>query len=1023
MKHTYFLLILFFCFGTKLNAQVPESYKLQFFKSWMKEPVKREVIASSWKEYFNRNVLLELGIDTTEETFPLYFDPYGLPLGDIRYYTSIPNKRYEGFSKGKNKIKRKHVYKRSLYTLFFLGKEAPETRELFLQDVKIMDLKKGTNRHDELKNLFDRYSSKLGAKNYTTKVDCALLSTFNQDWSKLVVQYVMLDLKQKLKAEGKTNLFLFIHGYNVPHSLAAIQFKTIRDSIHYLAEKCEENYLFVPVFWPSGDGKLLNLNSEKEFSTKSSISFLKSTSYHSKKQFQVYSNSTTYYVAHTLRLLIDKQKFESPSTKIFAHSLGCKVAMNFIFNNRTNFEQKDMVNKRGNVRNKFETCEWKYIREDMDSLFKQKEIYNLNKQFDVFLSAPAIPGKPIFFPLENRDYLRDTNYLGALKFYCTYNTMDPMLTKTMLPLLRNLGLTNAHRNGETTLGCNFNNEALDIKRFWRDSLYECGLFQLEKVVVPDHDVFIYLREYGYQKFLQEFSQGDERQDVLPSKQFKEGLVKLNLYYDYANIWDKTYETKARIRATWLNLTYNNVNLFAEPMRDALYKSMVDYGAYNELNKYVVFLLTSVDNPYNLYLLQRSIKNDKTIFYYKEDYSNECANLENPIQIDAMRKLLLDETDKMLSNWMLRTMPYYTYSSSSKKPIKFINIKTGNDLFTRQNYDRDYTGSVLLEFATDYLDFGRNRPVKTYQTFYGGFDVYTPSIRDSATFNTPSAVDSTDRPYACFQYIGYSRYGLSRYDRMRWNFNLKLGLIGGNLGEQFQSVLHRDISKSIRPYGWASQIGEGGMFAFSIEPKIELLWDLFRKRRNEINKNNLRVKVNEDGFFRFYGVYGGDLSLGSYKTFVRAKFGVRNKKFSQSNHHSITIINKQNAHDFWDHFFYEIAVYPQYMFHNTTLEGHGIFSLNEDLEEINKQLLSGASALSYSRYFLTKDQVQRWGMTGNVNLSYTFSNFTIIYNYYLISPETKLGQKEFTYGNNITDKFNIGKRWHRFAEIGLTFNLK
>ncbi|MFN6085802.1 MAG: hypothetical protein ACK476_12870, partial [Fluviicola sp.] len=100
-------------------------------------------------------------------------------------------------------------------------------------------------------------------------------------------------------------------------------------------------------------------------------------------------------------------------------------------------------------------------------------------------------------------YLRDTNYLGALKFYCTYNTMDPMLTKTMLPLLRNLGLTNAHRNGETTLGCNFNNEALDIKRFWRDSLYECGLFQLEKVVVPDHDVFIYLREFGYQKFLQE----------------------------------------------------------------------------------------------------------------------------------------------------------------------------------------------------------------------------------------------------------------------------------------------------------------------------------------------------------------------------------------------------------------------------------------------------------------------------------------------------------------------------------------
>lgn len=142
MKYTYLLLILFFTLASKVDAQVPESYKLQFFQSWMKEPVKREVIASSWKEYFNRNVLQELGIDTTEETFPLYFDPYGLPLGDIRYYTSIPNKRYEGFSKGKNKINRKHVYKRSLYTLFFLGKEAVETRGLFLQDVKKIDLKK-----------------------------------------------------------------------------------------------------------------------------------------------------------------------------------------------------------------------------------------------------------------------------------------------------------------------------------------------------------------------------------------------------------------------------------------------------------------------------------------------------------------------------------------------------------------------------------------------------------------------------------------------------------------------------------------------------------------------------------------------------------------------------------------------------------------------------------------------------------------------------------------------------------------
>lgn len=97
-----------------------------------------------------------------------------------------------------------------------------------------------------------------------------------------------------------------------------------------------------------------------------------------------------------------------------------------------------------------------------------------------------------------------------------------------------------------------------------------------------------------------------------------------------------------------------------------------------------------------------------------------------------------------------------------------------------------------------------------------------------------------------------------------------------------------------------------------------------------------------------------------------------------------------------------------------LEGYGVFKTTEnDTNKIDE-------FTPLSKYYLESTKVRRLTHYFNLTLSYSFRNFNLFYNYFLFSPETKLGLLNEL--NPSRPAINVGKRYHAFAEIGINFKL-
>jgi len=414
-------------------------------------------------------------------------------------------------------------------------------------------------------------------------------------------------------------------------------------------------------------------------------------------------------------------------------------------------------------------------------------------------------------------------------------------------------------------------------------------------------------------------------------------------------------------------------------------------------------------------------NDLYILVLLERAVNESVGLRSQLHL---KDKLLKEISKQINLMTKDQYPYYNYATKEKQLIKFISIRSGNDLFTlvglydlfflpdnkylkdggtffQRNDDRDYTGSLLIEIGTDYLKTLRRRPLKTYQTVLYGFDVYTPYFKDTLLFATDTSFNTLDRPHASFQYFGWSKKGLSRHDRYRWSTTIKFGKIGGSAGAKFQNALHQDISYSPRPRGWGAQIANGGRIGFSVELKQEFF-------PHELTK---RLNLPDDSWKNVHLSVFTEEKIGSYMTTAGLGIQVSNKTFKQNNQNFINHRIRQTVGNNLDHFMYNISFTGTYVKHNTMLEGYGVFSTMEK----NNDFLTPRS-----RYYLNKDQVRRMNYVLNTTVSYTTRYATIFYNWKSISPETTfggIGIKSPTSGKEM----NIAKRWQHFAEIGFTFN--
>jgi hypothetical protein len=152
-----------------------------------------------------------------------------------------------------------------------------------------------------------------------------------------------------------------------------------------------------------------------------------------------------------------------------------------------------------------------------------------------------------------------------------------------------------------------------------------------------------------------------------------------------------------------------------------------------------------------------------------------------------------------------------------------SLHIDNDLFFPTARDQQYTGGLALilsgKRAADYwysLDpflnilnrwsgfssLYSNIPPYQLHSISFGIEAFTP-----ANTNTALPIQN-DRPYANIVFLSNTQLNANLKDQIIYHSNFSLGVIGSELGENFQKELHRVLGNDV-PQGWENQISYGG----------------------------------------------------------------------------------------------------------------------------------------------------------------------------------------------------------------------
>ena len=816
-------------------------------------------------------------------------------------------------------------------------------------------------------------------------------SAFYKKWDLEHDIMIANQLKNYIQQNHIKRLLFFIHGYNVPYSLANLQAIELARHIKQDGSNMRD-LLIIPVFWPSNNKKECVLSDSASFSI-ANFSKLGKGGLKNGTDMWYYSNQA-YYAAIGLRKLLNNIKGENVEVSIYSHSLGNTVSTSALINTTSKLDgikNKMMIQKEEKENTKQVT-----ILNDLIALFKNNPLPE--QKIKVFMSAAAIPGMGTFTDM-NIDVINNKS------FYITINPYDPMLRKRVTG---NLEVLNAETFSDTQLGCNFKCDADNVKKYFTENGL-AGNIGFKNVVVKDHDVFVYLMQPGYKNFINEFLGIEKRYEdntlsYLPEDSLYNYLVKLTQDPKFNARKEKMnhYNLLGGARSVF----YNSVTTLLSDIKDSIIEKEIS-------NEFGAFLLPATQKAiskkrdlYSAVLLKREVFED-TI----------------PTNSNFMKEKILNALDKEINDLCISKYPFYSYRTERKKLIKFVSVSSGNDLFTlsgiignfskgkqksywywQRNDDRDYTGSMLIEVGTDYLSAPRKRLLKTYQTVLYGFDVYTPYFRDSTIFSKNDTFNVQDRPHASFQYFGWSKKGLSKLNKYRWVFTMKFGKIGGFDGKNFQVALHQDISFNPRPKGWDAQIANKGRLGISFEGNHE--W-VFCERLQNTSKKNEIWNLYLSGIVNW--------KAGNYMTNGSLGLQLSNKNFANGNFNLVSRRPKQTYRKRLDNFMYNIAFVATGVLHNTMLEGFGMVKNNE----ANSDPLTPKS-----RYVLKPEQIRRVIYSLNISMSYTTRFFTVFYKWSSLSPETYLndtGARRYATDEK-TNTMKIGKRWHHFAVVGVSFNI-
>jgi len=346
-------------------------------------------------------------------------------------------------------------------------------------------------------------------------------------------------------------------------------------------------------------------------------------------------------------------------------------------------------------------------------------------------------------------------------------------------------------------------------------------------------------------------------------------------------------------------------------------------------------------------------------------------------------------------------------SKKSTAIRFIGLRSGNDLFTmaglirplakigrpffQYNHDRDYSASVLLEVGINRLRLPYNTKSSGYQVLLYGIDLFTPYHKNIIVFTSNDSYNTLDRPHAVYQYFGWSEKRVAANGKFRWSNTIKIGKIGGSAGERFQKMIHGTVA-STPPRGWGAQIAGSGRFAAGIESRQE--WQLAQHKA-------LRLS----GFT--------EEKVGAFITSMGTGLRLSNKSFAATDMNFITALKEGSRKKSKDGLMYAASFSVTYVQHNTALEGYGWFNSTEQIDSISPK---------GSHYFLRRNQLRRFVCLLNTTVSYTTRNVTFFYNWFSIGPETWLGKTGIISPLSHVE-LDLTNRWHHFAEFGAVWHIR
>lgn len=437
-----------------------------------------DVIRNNWGMYFKEDVSTIIDPDSKKYIFEIKLDSYGSVYPEKEILDIITKSEFEG------KVdKYANLESHSFYWRFV---EDSET--------KIEKAVKNGSINPIYSELLELAKVNKKAKN---------ADAFFEKWDKFHNDVLIRRLNDTIRKREITRVIFFIHGYNVPYSLAVLQAINMY-KLGKSAGKIDEHTLFVPVYWPSNNAKECKLE-QSNFSTKNIKTFKTNG-----KLFLRYSDRC-YYSAITLRKIINDLD-ASVKVDMIAHSLGATIPTSCLINtsSKLHYNIFSFLKCHSKDSTWIVNTTRKFSRKDEINFDVLRNFYKVqipSRPINVFLSAAAIPGVETFKDV-------DVSKIGNKCFYVSINPNDEMVTKreirnTVKDLIHiDIASINANRLGYTTLGCDSGSDACATKKQYELKLGTKSCFKTKITSTEtDHDIFTYMQQEGYKMLYYEFLEG------------------------------------------------------------------------------------------------------------------------------------------------------------------------------------------------------------------------------------------------------------------------------------------------------------------------------------------------------------------------------------------------------------------------------------------------------------------------------------------------------------------------------------